>query len=277
MREFRLFNADGQEFDLMRKDAFFHAPSGLGFSLDYTSIAAGYDFITAGEEEMQQKTVSGSMVFAGYRQYQEFVRFCEKRPLRLAYKPLDRWYFIRCELVNIAKGEIETASRKLIPAVDFLCFSTWYESVEVQKTQLDPGIGKRYPYQYPYSYAETAAGSIRFRLTGDLPSYCRLTIKGPCQNPDWALSQGGEILSRGKVSARIPAGHRLVINSSPGSLEIAEYTDAGEYVQNRYQDSDFSTARFVILPVGESTLTFSHDGTGVIDAFAEVERLARTV
>ena len=44
-----------------------------------------------------------------------------------------------------------------------------------------------------------------------------------------------------------------------------------------YQDSDFSTARFVILPVGESTLTFSHDGTGVIDAFAEVERLARTV
>ena len=86
MREFRLFNADGQEFDLMRKDAFFHAPSGLGFALDYTSIAAGYDFITAGEEEMQQKTVSGSMVFAGYRQYQEFVRFCVR-----SVWPISRW------------------------------------------------------------------------------------------------------------------------------------------------------------------------------------------
>ena len=48
-------------------------------------------------------------------------------------------------------------------------------------------------------------------------------------------------------------------------------------MQNLYQKSDFSTSRFVILPVGKSTLNFSHDRNEIIEAYLEVEQLARTV
>ena len=276
MREFILYNAQGQEFDLMRKDAFLYLPSGLGITMAYTSEAVGYDFIET-SEEMAQKTVSGSMNFEGYAQYQEFVRFCAKSPLKLAYKPLDKWYFIDCKLSRLDKSELEQGSGRLIPAVDFLCFSTWYESVTVSKTELDANIGKIYNYKYPYTYAETAAGSAEVNITGDLPSYCKLNIMGPCINPSWALAQGGKVLMRGKVFADIPAGNKLVVDSSPGSLEIAEYTINGKFVENHYQNSDFSTSRFVILPLGKSTLSFTHDGTSVIDAFLEVEQLAGSV
>lgn len=54
MREFKLYNAQGQEFDLMRKDAFLYLPSGLGITMAYTSEAVGYDFIET-SEEMAQK------------------------------------------------------------------------------------------------------------------------------------------------------------------------------------------------------------------------------
>ena len=43
-----------------------------------------------------------------------------------------------------------------------------------------------------------------------------------------------------------------------------------------YQDSDFSKERFIVLPVGESILSFAHDGVGVIVAFVEVKTLAYT-
>ena len=96
-------------------------------------------------------------------------------------------------------------------------------------------------------------------------------------NPSWALTQGKEVLIRGKVFAEIIEGHKLVVDSSPARLEIAEYTKEGNFVQNLYQKSDFSTSRFVILPVGKSTLNFSHDRNEIIEAYLEVEQLARTV
>lgn len=276
VRQFKLINSLGEEFDLMRKDAFLYMPSGLGMAMNYTSEAVGYDFIET-SVEMAQKIIAASMNFEGYQQYQEFVRFCAKSPLKLAYMPLKKWYYIDCQLSRIDKSELEQGSQRLIPAVDFLCFSTWYESVTVTKTQINPQTGKRYNYQYPYIYAETAVGNADINITGDLPSYCRLNIMGPVENPSWVLLQSGKVLLRGRVLASIPDGHKLVVDSAPAQLEIAEYTTNNEFVQNLYQASDFSTARFITLPVGKSVLTFSHDGISVIDALLEVEQLAATV
>lgn len=276
MRKFKLINAEGQEFDLMRKDAFFFSPSGLGYEMQFDTTPAGYDFIEL-DSEMLQKTVSGSMVFAGYEQYEEFALFISKELLQLAYQPFEEWRYINCKIARLTKGEKESGSHRLISDVDFLCLSTWYESLKVVNTEVDPGIGKTYSYHYPYSYTDQAVKNIRVDITGSIPSYCRLNIIGPCLNPSWALTQGKEVLIRGKVFAEIIEGHKLVVDSSPARLEIAEYTKEGSFVQNLYQKSDFSTSRFVILPVGKSTLNFSHDRNEIIEAYLEVEQLARTV
>ena len=85
------------------------------------------------------------------------------------------------------------------------------------------------------------------------------------------------MISRGKVAAIISEGNKLVVDSAPASLEIAEYTIDNGFVRNLYQVSDFATARFLIVPTGESTLAFAHEGGGEIEAFVEVSALAASI
>lgn len=276
-RKFKLINAEGAELDLMARAHFFHAVSGLGYEQEFGAVGAGYDFLVTAAQ-LRQKTIPGEIAFLGadpYGAYQEFVRFCAREPLKLAYRPKSEWYYLNVRVESISKTEITTG---LLCPVDFLAFGTWYKSITVTKTESGgAAAGKTYDYTYPYLYAEGASGTARLYNSGDLPSYAKLYIMGPCTNPSWALSQGGEVISRGKVMADIPAGDKLVVDSAPATLEIAQYSADNAYIRNLYQASDFSTARFLILPLGESTLAFSHEGSGEIDAFVEVSALAASV
>lgn len=275
-RAFKLINSDGAELDLMARKHFLHSPSGLGYEQDFDTVAAGYDFLVTAAY-LQQKTVPGEIAFLGvnpYKDYQDFVAFCAKEPLKLAYRPLTEWYYLNVRVQSLSKTEITTG---LLCPVDFLAFGTWYKSITVTKTESGGGAGKTYDYAYPYTYAEGAIGSAKLNNTGSLPSYAKLHILGPCTNPSWALSQGGEVISRGKVAAIISEGNKLVVDSAPASLEIAEYTIDNGFVRNLYQVSDFATARFLIVPTGESTLAFAHEGGGEIEAFVEVSALATSI
>lgn len=275
-RKFKLINAEGAELDLMARAHFFHAVSGLGYEQEFEVVAAGYDFL-ATAAHLRQKTIPGEIAFLGadpYGAYQEFVGFCAKEPLKLAYQPKNEWYFLNVRVQSVSKTEITTG---LLCPVDFLAFGTWYKSITVTKTESGSSAGKSYNYRYPYAYIESAAATAVLQNTGDLPSYAKLHIMGPCLNPSWALSQGSEVISRGKVMADIPKGDKLVVDSAPATLEIAEYSADNAYIRNLYQASDFSTARFLVLPLGESTLAFSHEGSGEIDAFVEVSALAASV
>jgi hypothetical protein len=274
VRQFKLINANGQEFDLMDKTTFFQSPSGLGFENDLEYINAGYSFIET-DSELSQKTISGEIAFLGYDKYSKFIRFCNASPLTFCYKPSAKWYYIKCKLEKIGKTELKV--KRLMCPVDFVCIGTWYESVTVTKTELDESIGKIYDYAYNYTYAETTAGSTVINNTGDIPSPCKIHIKGPITNPSWALIKDGINIMSGKVFATIPDGNKIIINSSPEAMEISEYTNDGVFVGNLYGSSDFSTERFIIIPAGESTLTFTHEGAGVIDAFVEVNILATSV
>lgn len=274
MRKFKLINSSGAEFDLMDKTAFFQSASGLGLQRNIDSVQAGYDFIET-DNELDQHTVSGEIAFGDYERYADFVRFCAKSPLVFCYQPINRWYFINCTISKLEKGEIQSA--RLVCLVDFLCYSTWYDKVSVNKTKVDTSVGKTYSYAYPYIYAETSAGSVEIINTGDIPSPCKLHIKGAVVNPSWALIKDGKTILTGKVNATVPYGHKIIVDSSPASIEIAEYTNNNVFVSNLYQNSDFATARFLTIPTGNCKVTFMHEGAGIIDAFVEVKQLAETV
>jgi hypothetical protein len=273
MREFKLINSIGAELDLMDTDNFFSSPSGLGFEHDLEYVSAGYSFLET-DDQLSQKVISGEIVFKGYTEYTTFLDFATP-PLTFCYKPSSTWFYITCKIQKLGKSEIK--DHKLICPVDFICTGTWYKALTVQQTELDEDIGKIYPYTYDYTYAETAAGSAEFNNTGLIPSPCKIHIMGEVINPSWSLIQGGVVLATGQVNTTIVAGNKLVIDSSPGSMEIAEYSTSDVYVQNRYSSSDFSTERFILIPVGISTLTFTHAGTNIIDAFVEVRQLAEGV
>lgn len=276
MRQFKLLNAKGEQWDLTTKDSWFQNPSGLGLEQSISSIKAGYDWVET-DHKIEQQTISGEIVFSGYRRYAEFIRFCYHAPLTLCYRPLDKWYYRTCKLDGIRKTEINFGHQRLLCPVDFLCLSTWYDRVISAKTALDPTHGKTYSYTYPYIYAETSAGSAEINNAAVIESPCKLHIRGPVINPTWAMIVSGAVVAAGKVEATIPIGNKLVVDASPASMEISEYTVNNEFVQSLYGQSDFSTQRFLFAPPGVSRVTFTHEGSGAIDAWIEVKQLAISV
>ena len=270
MRQFKLINGLGAEFDLMRKDAWLHDPQGLGFGWEASVQRVGNTFALLDSDELQPAP-TGEMMFAGYAQADEFRAFCAEGGLRLAYKPLSTWRYLDV-VVALDQGELDTATKLLRCPVTFTGTSQWYESEIAYEAQKPTGEAeKKYPYTYAYTYVQTETGTVLIH-NGALPSYPRLTIRGPVLNPSWTLYVGGKKQAEGRVNCRIDAQHKLVIECNPAAMEIAEYTLSGDFVGDRYGDSDFSTARFFALPPGDSSVTFAQEETAAITAWVEVSR-----
>ena len=276
MRRFKLINAEGAEWDLNDPSAFFQNPDGLGLERDIQSIAAG-DYWIEIDDEPTQKKPNGEMVFKTYELYAEFVQFCAKSPLVLGYAPMSTWHYLDCKLQRLGKSEKDRTMRRLVCPVDFVGFGLWYDKIDYYTVQTSSAVGKTYPYTYPYTYLNVAAGSVEIVNNGDKLSPCKLHIFGDVVNPSWALIVGGEITAEGKVDATIAAGSKLVIDSMPSVMEIAEYTSENVFVQNQYQNSEFDTARFILAPVGTSLLSFIHEGAGELTAAVEVKKIADTI
>ena len=268
IRQFNLTNANGVVFDLMRKDAFLHEPEGLGWGLEKTVMRAGDGYIVTDTQPLEPAP-SGEMVFLGYEQYEEFLAFCQVGDLVLGYKTVGAWRYLDVG-IEIDKTEIDYDSHRLLCPIDFTALSGWYEKLVAYQAQPSGG-GKTYSYTYPYTYTSSAAGTVEIP-NGNLASCPRITIFGPVDTPTWALYQGGTRLETGRVNLEVPTGHKLIVDANPSTMEIAEYTNDGVFVANRYADSDFTTARLFMLPAGPCSIVFTQEGVGVVNAFVEVRK-----
>lgn len=275
MRKFKLMNSRGEAFDLMRRDAFFSTPDGLGFDETIEFAQMGDQYVDT-YHYATQMVITGEMRFAGYEQYKEFTSFITD-DLVLMYAPLDTWYEADCILQSITKGELDNITGYLVCTVSFCRKSLWHSNRIFIKSNPSAGDGKVYPYTYPYTYAEATAGDMTINNIGTIQSSCVIHIFGPVSNPRWALIQNGEIVADGAVTVDIPEGRKIVIDSDPASLEIAEYTTNNVYVRDLYQYSNFSTARFIMIPPGSSILRVLNAGIAEVDAFVEVRQSAKTV
>ena len=274
MREFKLVNANGLEWDLMRKDAFFHAPDGLGFGRTISAVQVGGSYIETGDS-LDQKAPSGEMVFLGYEEYSDFISFIAKTPLVLMYKPLQKWFRLKCKISSLGKTEI--IGGRLICPISFTALSTWYELLNVRQNIPQEGTGKIYPYTYPYVYSDTTVATAEIE-NGDRTSPTIIQIFGPVKNPSWILNHNGGQVASGYAEVTIPKGHKLVINSDPAEMEIAEYTVIDNaFVEDHYSKGDFSTERFIFVPPGKSRLSIFDETGGDIEAYVEVEKLADSV
>lgn len=275
MRRFKLINAEGTEWDLMQKDGYYNSPDGYGYERSFKSIQSGFDYLQT-SDILDQKSPSGEMVFRSYAQYQAFVAFIAKDdPLYLYYSPLGTWYRCKCKVQELSKSEMSSPGL-LLCDIRFLCFGTWSEQVTATQSEVDTSHGKIYRYSYPYTYADTTIAVATLK-NGSLESPCRLNIFGPVENPTWTLVQNGVSLMTGRVNVTIPEGNKLVVDATPSSMEIAEYTTDNELVGNRYAESDFSTERFVYAPPGESTLTVTNETGAAATMAVEMERVAYAV
>lgn len=277
VRQFKLINANGLEWNLMRKDAYFSEPSGLGFSIngEYMVIGSNYQPISM---LSTQKVPSGTMVFETYNLYRQFADFINATPLRLAYKPETDWYYLDCEVTSFEKGEIDNSVNRLLCPITFTAEGLWYKPTIARRTSDDVDNPKKYDYEYDYQYADEINGYIRINNQSAKESPCVVSIMGNIENPTWTLSVNNEQVASGSVNITIPSGHKLVVDSRDGKLEVAEYVaSTDEYVRNLYQYIDFDRETFIQIPSGNSVMFISGETVGSIEAWVEVEEIHETI
>ena len=263
MRQFKIINAVGAEFDLNSLDSFLVNPDGLGYSNDSDFENVGYDYYITSTAISQPKP-HGTIKFTSYERYLEFIKFIQREPLKLCYTAAEAHY-LDCVLGSLSKGEIE--SRKLSVTIQLIGISQWYK-YRKEAVGSEAVIGKYYPYQYAYTYTDKAQGDVHIVSDSALDSPAKLTILGPCTNPKWVHYVNNKKESEGRVIATIPDNHRLVV-SSEYPFSIKEYDEYNNEIADRYEDSDFETERFVFLKHGENKVSFMHDGNEEMNATAE--------
>lgn len=256
VRQFKLINGHGAEYDMTRPEALLHAPDGLGWGTEATINRLGMTYIRINEKEIHQQP-TGEMVFRDYTEYANFLSFVQVGDLQLAYKPRNTWYYVRC-LISINKSEIKPEHNHLICPVTFTTTSYWYERIVAQTSEPEESeFSKTYSYTYSYQYGAGTVNAFDFDLA--LPSYFKLTIFGEATNPAWRLVVNDAIVKTGKVTGSIGSSQKLIVSTNPKEMEIRLYTLGGTRINNLYGSSDFSTERIFSLPQGQSQLQVTSD------------------
>lgn len=265
IRKFRLKNSIGHVWNLNDIESFLTDPEGLGLEYNVKYQQIGNIFVKL-QNDMKQKETSGKIKFTSYEKYREFCLFIQHKPLVMEYVTPAGDFLIDVSIDKLEKSEIETGG--LFCSIKMLGLSTFYKTVRAEN---DGSVdsGKIYPYSYNYRYSDYSQGAVEFDCDSVLNSAVKLTIMGPCTNPSWTHYLNGTVASVGKVNCVIKNGNRLIIDNTKIPFEIAEYDSTGTFVQNLYQNSDFSTDRFVTLGFGSNKITFTHEGEKAISLIAE--------
>ena len=276
-RQFRLMNAVGEEYDLCDLDHAFYSPDGLGFRKDISSVQVGNAFALV-ENKLSQQVIKGEMRFKNYELYAEFKEYISGGNLTLAYQPkgFTTWFYRNVEVQRLDKTEISKEARRLICAIDFLCFSQWYEKAYARRTVDLTNENTVFPLVFPFVFCGAEKNELILSNGRVSPAPCKITISGPCVNPAWVLRQSGRQIARGAVSISVAAGERLIVDANIESMRIVKVTADGEEI-NAYQRSDFATERFLYAPMGESKLKFTDASGGTIAAAVEVRQVSDTV
>lgn len=278
-REFKLINSLGQEFDLLRKDAVFISPSGLGVATALTTARAG-SFYVETDRYIEQATITGQIAFKGYEPYKEYVEFTRHTPLVLMYKPIDIWY--KRDVVNtmLSKSEIDRDGIRLYSDVDYMCSAGWY--VEKQATasiiDVETENPKVYPYTYDYKYHGTTSGTTQLTISAD-GTPVKVTFYGSATNPEFVVYNAGKRVGASRFNCTIAEDEALVVDSNPLTIRASIVDKAtGEFKRNAYAFGDLTTERFVYLPMGINTFAIACYGTAEgFTALVEVKDYAYSV
>lgn len=189
MREIKLVNNEGEEFDLTRPDACLQDISGIGMEIEFETVRIGQCDVVV-DEQPQYNPVSGMIPFMDMEPYTEFLQFIAKRPITLAYKPKNVWYFTSVRVSVMEKEEITPVDEYAETDVDFYRLGPWYSTLRIEPYS-DTTAAKRYTYTYPYRYVDSTAPGILLQNPSGQDSPCTIEIYGPARNPRWELVKNG--------------------------------------------------------------------------------------
>ena len=270
MRKFKLINKNGTEFELTElRNTFLHSVDGLGRSrsIDYRQIG---NRLKAVQDVLEQGVIQGKVKFwkgDSTAKLRNFLQFCEEKPLTLSYE--QNGVYLRQGFVNaIDRNESDT----LEVSITFTCTTPWYKELTAISAPYDPSVsGKIYPYHYSYEYQGLAVNEVIIESNSLMKSPCKITMKGPLTNPEWNHYVDGSFVGSGKVTASIPDGNYIVIDTTQIPCSIKEYNESDEFVLDLYPSSDINTSRFIYLEKGVNRIVCNDDG--VRDIYVRVDSM----
>jgi hypothetical protein len=141
-------------------------------------------------------------------------------------------YYREVEIKSVEKTELDK-TESLESKVSFECLEPWINRV----TSL-------------VEHDEDDANYMIVDSDSHTLSPCTLFIEGPVSNPEWKQYVNGNEIVTGKYIGDILDGETLVIHSKPGENKI--YLLSNNTFTDVYQNSDFSTARFMYIRYGNN-------------------------
>lgn len=266
IRSFSLTNKNGVVWNLNSPDSFYEAISGFGFERDFDFEIVGNGFLEM-ENELQQPNPKGNIRFKDYATYNQFIKFAQANPLKLAYAMpgVNDVYYLEVKIESIEKTEKEVDC--LVCPISFLGIGHFYKLISAENQAST--VGKVYPYTYPYTYVNNASGTVTLESDTNLDSPVKITILGPCTNPSWTHYVDDIAIATGKVDCSMLDGNRLVIDTTNVPYTIKQYDSFMNELSDEYENSDFSTQRFISLKYGTNKIGFTHEGLNDLSVTVE--------
>lgn len=279
MAEYRkhwLINALGNRYDFTDKEinVFLHEPEGFGFRRLYSTTKVGNSEIVD-STEFELIDISGELLFynngvgAKYEQYQKFIQFAKFKPLEFHYQTPNELTSYHCDVLftQANKTEVDRDNVLHVP-VNFHRLTQWLTDDDKTYVMTNDPIdeGKFHDLVYDYHYAGTNLSNTIIDNNGSDDVGFILEIQGDVENPQFTLTQGGEMYGICKINGT----YDYVMIDSIERTESIYLEYDGSAITNPEQYQDFtirngaSYLTWLKLRVGQSQFSFT---CGNIDAF----------
>ncbi|MEE3493569.1 MAG: hypothetical protein VZR06_00315 [Butyrivibrio sp.] len=271
MRTFRLYDNDGNRYNVTSKDhLFFYKIDGLGFTqeAEFQRIEDRYALLN---NHIAQNKITGIIRFwqpQAELQYFNFAQFCQNQPIMMDYNNNYGTYSRRGLITKIERSDGN--GNPLEIKIEFTAETPWFKTVSEYNEGTILG-GKVYDYTYDYTYSDSVVNTVSIDSDSYQSSPVRLVIFGEAVNPTWRHYLNNVLVSTGKVNGTVLANHRLIIDTTTIPYGIKQVDALGNLISDMYQQSDFSTSRFVRFGHGRNTVTFGADNTNVLNVGVEAE------
>lgn len=271
MRTFRLYDFAGNRYNLTSKDRlFFYGVDGLGFNQE-AKFQRIEDRFALLESYIRQGKVTGTIKFwqpDAELQYFNFSQFCQNQPIMMDYNNNYGTYSRRGIITEIKRSDGNGTPLEI--EIEFSATTPWFKTISKYNEGQIIG-GKVYDYTYDYTYSESVINTVSIDSDSYQSSPVRLVIFGEAVNPSWRHYINNILVSSGQINGTVLANNRLIIDTTTIPYSIKQFDALGNLISDMYQQSDFSTNRFVRFGHGTNTVTFSADNTNVLNVGVEAE------
>lgn len=271
VRKFWLENGDGAIYHLTdeNKTHFLAEPSGLGLTIDYTSVKlSNSELIT--NKDYVLGSISGDLLFYAnsrgdkYQEYFDFLTFMSKTPIIMHYQTPNSNESYRClvQIIGLEKTEVQRDNILHCP-VSFKMQTVWYTD-RLNEITVTSKIenGKKYVLQRPYSYGVISFNNVIVNNTGNVETPFIFEVNGNTTDLTYTVSQDGVPYGRGKL---LGSYDYIKVNSDDLDEDIVlKIGDSIIPNSVNYQDLTVGSPNqvyvtFIKLKIGHSTINFDLD------------------